>query len=431
MIVSIVGTGYVGLPTGVVLAHIGHSVTCIDRDEAKVNLISSGTCPIHEPGTEDLLREGLANSRFRVTSDLAAAVRESEVVILAVGTPEGPDGYPDMTEFENAAREVAANIARPTLVVTKSTVPVGTGDRLEALIRECGVDPSQFAVLSNPEFLQEGTAIKNSLQPDRVLIGGTNSSAMQKLADMYAPLGAPILQTDRNSAELIKYASNCFLAMKISFINSISRLCEMTGADVGEVAKGIGMDQRINPHFLSAGLGWGGSCFPKDVSGLIKIGEKLGYDFSILREVQNINEDQTMHFTNRLGKRLGGFAGRTVALLGLSFKPNTDDIRDARSRVLIQQILSQGGTVRAYDPIAMKNMKAIFPDVHYCRDAYDAVDGADAVVLVTEWSEFKGLDLQALAKRMRTPILFDGRRAVIRAAAEASGFEYHAVGSKS
>ncbi|MBL8087771.1 MAG: UDP-glucose/GDP-mannose dehydrogenase family protein [Chthonomonas sp.] len=430
MQVAIVGTGYVGLPTGVVLAHIGHIVLCVDRDPAKVERIRGGSSPIHEPGTEDLLREGLANGRFTATTDLTAAVRAAEVVILAVGTPEGADGYPDMTEFENAALEVARAIDKPTLVVTKSTVPIGTGDRLQQLMLEAGVPEGQVFILSNPEFLQEGTAIKNSLQPDRVLIGGNNATAAQKLADMYAPLGAPVLITDRNSAELIKYASNCFLATKISFINAVSRLCEMTGADVGEVAKGIGMDQRINPHFLGAGLGWGGSCFPKDVSGLIKISERMGYDFGLLREVVKINDEQALSFLNRVEKRLGSLEGKTIAILGLAFKPNTDDIRDSRSLVLIEEILKRGGAVQVYDPIAMTHVQRIFPDIRYTRDAYDAVDGADALILATEWNDFRSLDLAAIAKRMKQPILFDGRRAVIRAAAEASGLEYHTIGKR-
>jgi UDPglucose 6-dehydrogenase len=350
-------------------------------------------------------------------------------VFIAVGTPPGPDGTPDLTAVRAVAAEIGKNIEHYTVVVNKSTVPVGSGELVETIIAEQGVSRELFDVVSNPEFLREGSAIQDTLHPDRIVIGSKKRDSAIKLVELYAPLERPMIMTDLNSAELIKYASNSFLAMKISFINAVSRLCETSGADVAQVAKGIGADARIGPQFLQAGLGWGGSCFPKDVQGLIKTAERLGYDFELLKAAYEINETQTSHFLERLERRLGGFKGKTIGLLGLAFKPNTDDIRDAKSLILIERILAAGGAVRAYDPVASAHVQSLFPQVEYVEASYQVSEDADAVVLVTEWNEFRLLDLERLAKPMRSKILFDGRRVYTAAKAEKAGFEYFTVGS--
>lgn len=431
MKVAVVGTGYVGLVTGVVLAELGNDVICVDNDPAKVEKLSQGIPPIYEPGVEEMLRRGLADGHLRISDSVAKATRASEVVFIAVGTPPGPDGTPDLTAVRAVAHEIGEAIDHYVVVVNKSTVPVGSGDMVEQIIRSHGVQPELFDVVSNPEFLREGSAIHDTLEPDRIVIGAKKREAAVKLVELYAPLERPMLITDLNSAELIKYASNSFLAMKISFINAISRICELCGANVQDVAKGMGTDSRIGPQFLQAGLGWGGSCFPKDVEGLVKVAEQLGYDFELLRATQKINEDQTLHFIRRIEERLGGFEGKNVGILGLAFKPNTDDIRDAKSLVILDHLLRKGAKVRAYDPVAWQNVKRLFPQVDYVLSAYDVGVDADAVVLVTEWNEFRQMDLERLGSPMRQRILFDGRLVIRREAAAKAGFELHQVGSRS
>jgi len=427
--VAVIGTGYVGLPTGVVLAQLGNDVICVDKDPAKVELLAGGTSPIYEPGLEELMRKSTAEGFLTFTTDTAAAVRASDIVFIAVGTPPGEDGTPDMQYVKAVARDIAKAIDHPIVVVNKSTVPVGSGDLVENILKEEGADPALFQVVSNPEFLREGTALWDTQNPDRIVIGAKEKGAADKLVELYGPLNAPFYITDLNSAEMIKYASNSYLAMKISFINAISRICEACGANVADVAKGMGADKRIGAQFLGAGLGWGGSCFPKDVQGLIKISEQYGYDFELLKEVWNINEDQTLHFLNRIEKRLGGFSGKTVALLGLAFKPNTDDIRDAKSLVIIDEVQKKGGKVKAHDPIAVSHVSKIFPNVEYVEAIYDVAQDADVLILVTEWSEYKQLDLNRLGACMKQKVLFDGRRVYDRATAEKAGFEYYTIGS--
>jgi len=427
--VAVIGTGYVGLPTGLVLAELGNDVICVDKDPAKVEKLRAGVSPIFEPGVEELLKKGLQSGHLTISEDIASSVRASEIVFIAVGTPPGEDGTPDMTAVKAVAREIAKAIDKPTVVVNKSTVPVGSGDLVENMIRAEGVDEGLFDVVSNPEFLREGSALWDTQNPDRIVIGAKKKEAADKLVELYRPLNAPYHITDLNSAELIKYASNSFLAMKISFINAISRLCETCHANVAAVAAGMGADKRIGAQFLGAGLGWGGSCFPKDVQGLIKIAEQYGYDFALLKEVWNINEDQTLHFVRRIEKRLGGFEGKTVALLGLAFKPNTDDIRDAKSLVIIGEVLAKGGKVRAYDPIAEPNVREVYPDIDYVGSVYEVSQGADVLILVTEWNEFKQIDLARLGKPMNSKILFDGRRVYSPDVAQRAGFEYYTIGS--
>jgi UDPglucose 6-dehydrogenase len=430
MKIAVIGTGYVGLVTGVVLADLGNDVICVDKDEEKLEKLRACKSPIYEPGIEELLTRTTNDGFFKVTNSIEEATRKSEIVFIAVGTPPGPDGSPDLTAVKSVAREIGRSIDKPTIVVNKSTVPVGSGDLVEQIVLEEGADPGLVDVVSNPEFLREGSAIQDTLHPDRIVIGAKKQSAAVKLVELYSPLEKPMIITELNSAELIKYASNSFLAMKISFINAISRLCELCGADVADVAKGMGTDKRIGPMFLQAGLGWGGSCFPKDVQGLLSIAEKYDYDFSLLRATTEVNEEQTLHFVRRLEDVLGGFEGKTVALLGLAFKPNTDDIRDAKSLEIIKEIQSKGGRVRAYDPVATENVRQIFPEVEYASHTYDVAEGADALMLVTEWNEFKNLDLKRIGESMRSRILFDGRRIYRRQSVEQAGFEYHVIGTK-
>lgn len=429
MKVAVVGTGYVGLVTGVVLADMGNDVVCVDNDPEKLEKLRNAVSPIFELGVDELLRSTINDGFFRVSDSIAEGTKHADVVFIAVGTPPGPDGTPDVTAVKAVAKEIGRNIDHYTVVVNKSTVPVGTVDMVEKILLEQGCPRDMFDVVSNPEFLREGTAVWDTKNPDRIVIGTRNPEAAAKLQELYAPLEKPTIITDPYSAELIKYASNSFLAIKISFINAISRICEAHGANVQDVAKGVGSDTRIGNKFLQAGLGWGGSCLPKDVAGLIKIAEGTGYDFSLLKAADEINNDQTQHFLRRMETRLGGFNGKTVALLGLAFKPNTDDIRDAKSLEMIETLLGKGAVVKAYDPVATDNVRAVWPQVDYVEHVYDVSDGADALVLVTEWNEFKSIDLNRLGSCMKQRVLFDGRRCYTRAIAERAGFEYYTIGS--
>ena len=431
MKVVVVGTGYVGLPTGAVLADLGHEVVCVDKDSAKVEKIRNAESPIYEPGLIELLRKVLDSGRFTVQESLPDALKGAEVAIIAVGTPSGEDGRPNMSFVRAVAEEIGQNLDHPIVVVNKSTVPIGSGEMVRGIIIEAGADPAHVSVASCPEFLREGSAVKDSYNPDRVVIGAETQEAADKLIELYKPLDAPIFVTDVKSAELIKYASNSFLATKISFINAISRVCELSGADVDEVAKGMGMDARIGADFLKAGLGWGGSCFPKDVKGLISKCSDLGYDFEMLTASSNVNDDQTKNFLRRLKKAIGSYDGKKVALLGLAFKPNTDDIRDAKSLEIIDFLKSEGADISAYDPAAMTATKAIHPDIEYAQNAYETTNGADAVIVVTEWGEFRALDLNKLGDGMRQKVMFDGRRVFDPEDAEAAGFKYARVGSMS
>jgi UDPglucose 6-dehydrogenase len=430
MKVAVVGTGYVGLVTGVVLADMGNEVICVDNDPTKIEKLRRGVSPIYEPGIEEMIRKNIADGHLSFTDSIADATLASEIVFIAVGTPPGADGTPDLTAVRAVAREIGKNIRKYTVIVNKSTVPVGSGGLVESILIEQGSDKELFDVVSNPEFLREGSAIHDTFEPDRIVIGAKKREAANKLIELYAPLEKPMYITDLNSAELIKYASNCFLATKISFINAISRLCEACDANVADVAKGMGADKRIGPLFLQAGLGWGGSCFPKDVKGLIKVAEDLGYDFDLLRATEEINDTQTLHFVNRVDRRLGGFSGKRIGLLGLAFKPNTDDIRDAKSLIIIEQILQRGGEVVAFDPVAAEHVQKLYPQIKYASGAYEVADKADAVILVTEWNEFKSLDLDRLGEAMNQRLLFDGRRVYNRARMEKFGFEYYTIGQQ-
>lgn len=428
MNICVIGTGYVGLVTGAVLADLGNDVICTDKDEYKINLLNSGRAPIYEPGLDELITRNTAAGRLSFDTDTGEGVRISEVVFIAVGTPPLDDGQADMSAVIEAAHNIACSLNGHKIIVNKSTVPVGTGDTVREIIERNKGCSAGFDVVSNPEFLREGSAIVDTLQPDRIVIGASNKQAAMRIAELYLPLARPILITDIRSAEMIKYASNAFLATKISFVNAVSNICEMAGADVKLVAKGMGLDKRIGPQFLEAGLGYGGSCFGKDVSNLIYVSDKLGYDFKLLKAVVEINSQQPDRFISRMRKALGGFGGRTVGVLGLAFKPDTDDMRDAKSIDVIGNLLSDGAIVKAYDPVAIENARRVFPHLDYCDDPYSAADGADALVIATEWREFKTLDMESLRDRMAKPVVFDGRNMFDPKRMKELGFEYHCIG---
>jgi UDPglucose 6-dehydrogenase len=428
MNICVIGTGYVGLVTGSVFADLGNEVVCVDKDEAKVAMLVRGEMPIYEPGLEEMVERNVADHRLSFTTDLSSAVKRAEVVFICVGTPPKENGDPDMSFVEAAATSVARAMDRYKVIVNKSTVPVGTGEMVREIITANRLRDVDFDVVSNPEFLREGSAISDTLNPDRIVIGAPSQPVAMKILELYAPLERPMLITDVASAEMIKYASNAFLATKISFINAVATVCEKAGADVVQVVKGMGYDQRIGPEFLQAGLGYGGSCFPKDTIALIQTAEKFGYDFELLRSVVRINQEQAVRFMDRLEEKLNGCEGKTVAILGLAFKPNTDDLREAKSLEIISRLLASKATVRAYDPIAMEKTREIFPQITYCKNAYDAAEGADAAVIVTEWNEFKFLNMERLKETMKGAVLFDGRNIYDPARMRRLGFNYHCVG---
>ncbi|MGI6296201.1 MAG: UDP-glucose dehydrogenase family protein [Armatimonadota bacterium] len=429
MNLCVIGTGYVGLVTGTVFADLGNNVVCCDHDATKIDMLKRGEMPIYEPGLEEMVKRNVEDNRLSFSTDLDKAVRDSEVVFIAVGTPTGNDGYADLSAVKDVAKVIARNLDRYKVIVNKSTVPVGTGDLVREIIDINKVRPHvEFDVVSNPEFLREGNAINDTLQPDRIVIGAPSQNVAMRILELYAPLERPMIITDVHSAEMIKYASNAFLATKISFINAIANICEMANADVVQVAKGMGMDTRIGHQFLNAGLGYGGSCFGKDTSCLVSTATKLGYDFQLLSSVIDINANQPTRFTDRLKNVLGSLEGKTIAVLGLAFKPNTDDLRDAKSLQVIANLLADGATVRAYDPIAMPNTKRIYPQITYCENAYQTAEGADALLIITEWNEFKYLDLARVKEMMSQPIIFDGRNIYDPERMRRIGFDYYCIG---
>jgi UDPglucose 6-dehydrogenase len=429
--ICVVGTGYVGLVTGAVFADLGNEVVCIDNDPAKIADLTAGRMPIYEPGLEEMVARNVADGRLAFSIDLTGAVRRSVIVFITVGTPPKPDGQTDLSAVEDVARGIAKAMERYTVVVNKSTVPVGTGEFVREVIERHQAEPIPFDVVSNPEFLREGSAIEDTLRPDRIVIGAPTQQVAMSLLELYAPLERPMIITDVPSAEMIKYASNAFLSTKISFINAIANICEMAGADVTQVMKGMGMDARIGAGFLSAGLGYGGSCFPKDTDSLVHTASTLGYDFALLRAVVEINRERAAHFVDLMAKALGPLEGRSLAVLGLAFKPNTDDMREAKSIEVVERLLELGASVRAYDPVAMPSARRMLPaTVTYCESPYEAADGTDAVVLVTEWNEFKFLNLERLREAMRRPVVFDGRNLWAPERMRRLGFEYHSIGRK-
>ena len=432
MRIAMIGTGYVGLVSGACFADFGHEVVCVDKDAGKIDRLKQGVMPIWEPGLEALVKSNVERGRLSFTTSLAEGVEGAEAVFIAVGTPaRRGDGHADLTFVFDAVKELAHALKGPAIVVTKSTVPVGTGDRITELLKKEGA-PAGTSVASNPEFLREGAAIADFKHPDRIVVGAEDESARQVLREIYRPLflnKAPILFTGRRTAELTKYAANAFLAVKISFINEIANLCEAVDADVQEVARGIGLDNRIGPKFLHPGPGYGGSCFPKDTLALLQTANAAGVEQRIVKTVVEVNDERKATMHERVLRALGGdLKGKRVAVLGVAFKPNTDDMRDAPSIPLVKGLQDQGATVAAFDPAAMGHAKDLMPDVEFTNDAYAAAKDADALVVVTEWDEFRAIDLERIARTMKGNVLVDLRNVYDRAEAEEAGFDYSGLG---
>ncbi|MBB4051389.1 UDPglucose 6-dehydrogenase [Devosia subaequoris] len=432
MKIAIVGSGYVGLVTGVCLADFGHEVTCIDKDQSKILELERGVVPIYEPGLSELVNANVAAGRLTFTTDLPSAVGQAEVVFIAVGTPSRRgDGHADLSYVYAVAREVAEAVTGFTVVVTKSTVPVGTGDEVAHIIGTVNPE-ADVAVVSNPEFLREGAAIEDFKRPDRIVVGIDDERAREVMAEVYRPLylnQAPLLFTDRRTSELIKYAANAFLAMKITFINEVADLCEAAGANVQEVARGIGLDNRIGAEFLHAGPGYGGSCFPKDTTALVKIGQDFGSPMRLVETTVSINDQRKRAMSRKVIAACGGeVRGKTIGVLGLTFKPNTDDMREAPSLDIIRGLQDRGAKIVAFDPQGMKAARLLVEDVDFADSAYDVAQGADALVLVTEWNEFRSLDLERLKSLMKTPVFVDLRNVYRPHEMARHGFSYVSIG---
>jgi UDPglucose 6-dehydrogenase len=429
MNITVIGTGYVGLVSGICYAELGNQVICVDNDPDKIDILNTGGIPIYEPGLKELAAENRAKGRLSFTTDLSMAVTQSDIIILAVGTPPLPNGEANLAYIDHAALEVAQVMNGYKIIAVKSTVPVGTNERLRELIQAHTNHP--FDSISLPEFLREGSAIQDTLHPDRIIIGADSQSAADTMARLHKPLTEQIVVTDIRSAEMIKYASNAFLATKISFINEIANICEKVGADVTKVAEGMGYDKRIGPSFLNAGIGYGGSCFPKDTSALIQIAGNVDYEFKLLRSVVEVNQDQRFNVIRKLERIFEGeLQGKTVAVWGLAFKPNTDDVRDSPALEIIQHLVDNGVKVKAYDPIAMDNFRELFgiDGVIWCNDAMEAAHGADALCLLTEWDEFARVDLLHLQEVLKQPILIDGRNVFNEESLLGTNFIYYSVG---
>jgi UDPglucose 6-dehydrogenase len=431
MKLSIIGTGYVGLVTGACFAEVGHEVICVDSNAEKVRQLQAGGIPIYEPGLDQLVRRNVAAGRLSFTDSTAEGVANSEVIFIAVPTPPQSDGSVDLSYIESVAREIAGHLTGYRIIVDKSTVPVKTAEKVAETVKRYSRSGSEFDVVSNPEFLREGFAIDDLMKPDRIVIGTQSERAAARMREIYAPFEAPVIITDTNSAELIKHAANSFLALKISYANALSVICEASGANVQEVARGMGLDVRIGTRFLQAGLGFGGSCFPKDLSAFIKISEQLGYDFRLLKEVQNINSGQMERFVKKISDTLWVLKDKRIGVLGLAFKQNTDDVRSSPAIDLCLRLLGEGAKVRAYDPKGMEKAKAILrpgANLEYVEDAESVAEGCDALVIATEWPQFGKLDWARIKASMSTAILFDGRNLLDPAEMKALGFLYKSVG---
>ncbi|MGA2173460.1 MAG: UDP-glucose/GDP-mannose dehydrogenase family protein [Verrucomicrobiota bacterium] len=428
MNLTIIGTGYVGLVTGTCFAEAGHHVICVDKDVEKVKLLQAGGMPIYEPGLPELVKKNTAAGRLRFTASTREGVDQSDVVFIAVPTPPQPDGSVDLSFIEGVSREIAGAMTAYKIIVDKSTVPVKTGEKVAETIKRYRKAQVEFDVVSNPEFLREGFAVEDFMKPDRVVIGVLSPRPVAAMKEVYAPYQAPVIVTDINSAELIKHAANSFLALKISYINAISVLCEKSGANVQEVANGMGMDARIGRKFLDASLGFGGSCFPKDLSAFIRISEALGCRFGLLEEVQRINAEQMNRFVKKISDTLWVLKGKTIGVLGLAFKQNTDDVRMSPAIELCQRLLKEGARLRVHDPQAMEKAKPVLPDAQYVADMDDVAEGCDALVIATEWPQFKRLDLERARKGLTHPIIFDGRNLFDFEEMERLGFLYKSIG---
>jgi UDPglucose 6-dehydrogenase len=432
MEISIIGSGYVGLVTGACFADVGHTVICVDNDAKKIESLQAGKVPIYEPGLEELIHRNVSARRLRFTGSTKEGVDNSQIVFIAVPTPQQPDGSVDLSFIEKVARDIAAVLKDYRVIVDKSTVPVKTGEKVAESIKRYNRHGAKFDVVSNPEFLREGCAVGDLMQPDRIVIGAQSQQAVDLMKKVYEPFMAPILVTDVNSAELIKHAANSFLALKISYINAVSAICEASGADVEKVADGIGMDQRIGRNFLNAGIGYGGSCFPKDIAAFITISEQLGVPFTLLKEVQRINAAQKDRFLKAMRDTLWVLRDKKIAVWGLTFKPDTDDLRSSVAIELVADMLREGAQVTVYDPKGMEKAREVgaISGATFADSALAAVDGVEALVVATEWGEFSNVDLALVKKRMTTPIIFDGRNVFDPATMSELGFHYHSIGRK-
>jgi UDPglucose 6-dehydrogenase len=433
MKVAVIGTGYVGLVAGTCFADMGNDVICVDIDGEKIRQLNEGKCPIYEPGLPELIKKNVEGGRLLFTTDFDGAVVKSRVIFIAVGTPPKAKGDADLTYIENVARAIASVSKEPKIVVEKSTVPVQTCERIVQVL-DCNEHGDEgrcikHSVVSNPEFLREGSAVEDFMRPDRLVVGVEDEKAREIMEELYKPLNANILFTDIKSAELIKHASNSFLAAKISFINAVANVCEKTGADVEKVARGMGLDKRIGHAFLNAGIGYGGFCFPKDVEAFIRISEKNGYDFRLLKEVQEVNKGQKEAFVKKVEDALWNLKGKTIGVLGLAFKPNTDDMRFAPSIDIINCLLEEEAKVKAFDPQAMDRAKAVFQDkIAYCNDVYEAAKDVDALLFLTEWPDFAKIDLDKVKAGMKQPFVFDGRNIFEPLEMRRRGFKYESIG---
>jgi UDPglucose 6-dehydrogenase len=427
--ICVVGVGYVGLVTAACFADLGNKVIALDVDEKRIANLKKGIMPIYEPGLDELVKRNVNAGRIQFTTSYPQALQGAEYAFIAVGTPSGEDGSADLKYVAAAAKSIAENMTAPLVLINKSTVPIGTGDWVADIVKSAQPKPIDFAVVSCPEFLREGSAIADFTSPHRTVIGSMDKDAANKVAQLHLPLRAPIVITDLRTAEMIKYASNAFLATKISFINELADLCEKVGADVKEVAAGMGYDARIGRHFLDAGLGWGGSCFPKDVEALAFMAKEKGLNPQILNSVMDINYERRKTAVNHVEKMLGeSFKGKTIGLLGLAFKPNTDDMRDAPAIDIANALIEAGAKVRAYDPVAMHVAKPILPNVEMFDDSYTMAKDCDALMVVTEWNEFKQLDLEKIKSLLKSPIIYDGRNIYEPRRMQEMGFIYKAVG---
>lgn len=427
--ICVIGTGYVGLVTGSCFADLGNKVTCLDVDKVRIDRLLKGQMPIYEPGLEQLVEQNVKSGRLNFTTDYVSALKEAEFAFIAVGTPSGSDGEADLQYIRSAVEAIADYVEHPIIVINKSTVPVGTGDWVADVIqRKRAGKPLEFSVVSNPEFLREGSAIHDFTNPDRVVLGSMDRQAAAKVSELYQPLRTTIMITDLRTAEMIKYASNAFLATRISFINEIANICEELGADVREVALGMGYDKRIGHAFLDAGLGWGGSCFPKDVKALEHMAVLHGTQPQLLQAVMEINRNQRRRAVMKLRKALGSLDETTIGVLGIAFKPNTDDIRDAAAVEIIHLLQNEGAHIRAYDPQAMENAAQVMHKVKLCKDPYEVAEGADAIILTTEWNEFKQMDFDRLREIMKRPVILDGRNLWDPETVRSHGFTYMGIG---
>ncbi len=429
MKIAVIGSGYVGLVTGTCFAELGNNVICADNDENKIATLNKGEVPIYEPGLKELVRKNHEEGRLSFTAEIEKAVRPSEVVFICVGTPSKADGNADLTAIEKVSKTIAGSIDSYKLIIEKSTVPVETGEWVKRTIATFKKNGSDFDVASNPEFLREGSAIDDFMDPDRVVIGVESKRAEELLRELYEPLDTRIIVTNINGAEIIKHASNSFLATKISFINALSNICEKVGADINAVAEGIGLDSRINMHFLKAGIGFGGSCFPKDLKAFIHISKELGYPFNLLKEVEHINETQKDIVIKKITNLLWNLPDKVIGVWGLSFKPNTDDIRSAPAIGIIRRLLEEGAAIKVFDPVAMEKARSELGDkVVYCRDVYETAEDSDCIILMTEWNEFKEIDWQRVKGAMKQPVILDGRNIYDPEKLQKMGFRYEGMG---